>query len=401
MRRWWGRADSLLGDAVIAPVALGIALSAMFIAGSTGWMPDNPADYLTVAFASAGVWLLARVAPRSTLVAAAIVVSWPWWWWWDSPEMRMLPLLIAALRAALLGVPPLFVALVSLVPSAVILYPGLWVSTHLTFVYGTWGWTITSNPSLRILTVAVFIVIVTLGYLIRAHRRVAEQLRRQHAELVELRASDEERIAERVRTAAAHDIHDLVAHHVSAMVVRAQAAHPSASAGAARVDGALQAIIGEGSEALTAMRRLVRMMRGMDGAEDAVGLADAVQRMADPLRAAGVSVSVDIDASDADRRIDGAIAGIVQEALTNVMIHADARHVSVAVHRGVDALEVVVADDGTGGAAAVVAGLGGHGIDGMRARASALGGELTAGPGLSRGWQVVGRVPARGRTETP
>jgi signal transduction histidine kinase len=91
--------------------------------------------------------------------------------------------------------------------------------------------------------------------------------------------------------------------------------------------------------------------------------------------------------------VDFAAFRIVQESLTNVRRHAGARSVRIEVTYRRDALEIVVRDDGNGRAATARAPAGGHGIDGMRARAVALGGTLTAGPHPDGGFEVRCALP--------
>jgi signal transduction histidine kinase len=110
-----------------------------------------------------------------------------------------------------------------------------------------------------------------------------------------------------------------------------------------------------------------------------------------------VEVQQAVQLSSLPANVDGAAYRVVQEALTNVVRHADATTVSIRVSREEGDLVVVVDDDGGGGPGSPAAG-GGNGIRGMRDRAAALGGRVTAGPRPGRGFRVHARLPLPGET---
>ena len=199
----------------------------------------------------------------------------------------------------------------------------------------------------------------------------------------------------------ARELHDVVAHHVTGMILQAQAAQLVAGERPEAAQPALAVIESAGTEALAAMRRVVEVLRSDDdAAERRPGpeqLGDLVQRFA----ATGPSVTLRLPdgpkAADWTPEVATAVYRIVQEALTNVARHApDARHVSVAVEERPATLTVEVTDDAPGEPPRSTAG-GGHGLLGMRERVEALGGTLDAGPVPSGGWAVSATLPKGSR----
>ncbi|QYG94877.1 two-component sensor histidine kinase [Iamia sp. SCSIO 61187] len=231
----------------------------------------------------------------------------------------------------------------------------------------------------------------------------------RHLDGERLRAADAARRSERIDIA--RELHDLVAHYITGIVVQAQAAQVVADRDPAAAGAALERIEGAGRDALTAMRGMVGTLRGtadraptappagLAALDDLAGLEDLVARS----RRTGLPVTLGISA-EAGETARGATAAathrIVQEALTNVHRHAvDPTRVDVAV-RVVDGhLVVTVADDGRlplgPDPTAALAG-GGFGLIGMAERAEALGGRLVAGPAVppEQGWRVEAVLPA-------
>ncbi|MFJ8161438.1 sensor histidine kinase [Streptomyces sp. NPDC096136] len=206
------------------------------------------------------------------------------------------------------------------------------------------------------------------------------------------------RTAERLELA--RELHDLVAHHVTGIVVEARAARFTrvSAERAAEVFGRIETA---GGEALGSMRRLVRVLREDDAAATApattpvAGLAD-IRDLA--RRFAGPPVVLSIEPG-LEARIPGDVAAtahrIVLEALTNIGKHAaTATAVRIGLRTVPEGLEVRVADDGGHPARlSEKARGGGYGLVGMTERAEALGGRLTAGPAPEGGWLVTATLP--------
>ncbi|HEX4733653.1 MAG TPA: sensor histidine kinase [Thermoleophilaceae bacterium] len=226
-------------------------------------------------------------------------------------------------------------------------------------------------------------------------RREAAALHERAAALereAELAGADE-------RARVARDLHDIVSHNLSVVVV--QAAGARAQAETREVDpGTLEKIERSGREALAEMRRLLGVMREDQGADKAAlrpnpGLAE-LPALAERVRGAGVAVDlrVEVNGNGVPPAIDLSAYRIVQEALTNTLKHAgpEAR-ARVVVRPDGDTLLVEVADDGGLGGADSVAEGGGHGLVGMHERAQLLGGQLDAGPRPGGGFIVTARLP--------
>jgi signal transduction histidine kinase len=200
------------------------------------------------------------------------------------------------------------------------------------------------------------------------------------------------------RARMARELHDIVSHKLSVVVVQAAGARAQADE---HVSGAatLEKIERSGREALVEMRRLLGVLREDDGADPALAPRPGIEQLttlADGVRGAGLAVELDIDANCAGlpAAIDLSAYRIVQEALTNTLRHAGAdAHARVRVRRGREALTIEVIDDGGGQAAAGSPGSSGHGLIGMRERAALLGGELRAGPRPAGGFAVNARLP--------
>jgi signal transduction histidine kinase len=195
---------------------------------------------------------------------------------------------------------------------------------------------------------------------------------------------------ERVRIA--QELHDVVGHNVSLIVVQAQAlgaTNPQVKAATDEIAALGRATMGE-------MHRTLRLLRDReDEAEFAPqpGLDD-LDGLLSRSRAAGLEV--DLAVEGAPRRlaqsVDLSAFRILQEALTNVVKHAGRARTSVTIAYGPDALELTIVDGGDGGPREPAA-AGGHGLIGMRERAALFGGTLTAGPRPGAGFEVHASLP--------
>ena len=231
-----------------------------------------------------------------------------------------------------------------------------------------------------------------------AAQRAADSLRRA----VEAEVAAAERAMAAVveeRTRIARELHDVVAHSMSVIVVQAGAAEQLVGEEPDRARDALATIRTTGAEALAEMRRAVAVLRGTDdpGAlEPQPGLAQ-ISSLVDDARAGGLEVTVTLDGRrrSLPAGLDLAAYRVVQEALTNVRRHADASHARVHVRYRDDALEVEVEDDGRGGdqAGGLAESGSGHGLVGMRERVGLYGGHLSAAPRPDGGFLVRAVLP--------
>jgi signal transduction histidine kinase len=217
--------------------------------------------------------------------------------------------------------------------------------------------------------------------------------RREAGELTRRAARAERETAEALadeRARLARELHDIVSHNLSVVVL--QAAGARASGGSA---SALEKIERSGREALVEMRRLLGVLResGDDSAKLAPqpGIAQ-LELLADTIRAAGLAVDLEVDRHcDAlSSALELSVYRIVQEALTNTLKHADAGQAQVRVQCGDGALTIDVVDDGAVESSSARAG---HGLVGMHERVALFGGDLHAGPRDGGGWAVHARLP--------
>lgn len=209
------------------------------------------------------------------------------------------------------------------------------------------------------------------------------------------------------RLALARELHDVVAHHVTGIVVQAQAAQVVAEQDPAAAQRVLPYIEKAGSEALAAMRSLVSSLRdthavGEVGASDAATtdpVAD-IHKVVEDARAAGLPVQLTLDLPRTlSVGLARSVLRVVQESLTNTQKHAvGLRAVRVSVSTADDMVHVRVTDDGKGSSAAPAGGSGGYGLVGMRERVELLGGRFNAGPKLSGGWEVHAWLPVQEAT---
>jgi signal transduction histidine kinase len=199
-----------------------------------------------------------------------------------------------------------------------------------------------------------------------------------------------ERTAALERARIARELHDVVAHSLSVIVVQADGAAAAAEQQPAAAVTALRTIGETGREALTQMRRLLGVLREGRDAETAPqpGAAQLDALVAQVVRA-GLPATLTVQGEERPLAgsADVTLYRVVQEALTNVLKHAGAvSRVDVTLRYGPDAVELVVADDGAGSRAA---GDGrGHGLVGMRERLELQDGTLEAGPRPEGGFQV-------------
>ncbi|GAB2979212.1 sensor histidine kinase [Amycolatopsis acidiphila] len=244
-----------------------------------------------------------------------------------------------------------------------------------------------------------------LGEFVGARRAYhAEVEARLH--LLETERDQASRIAvAQERGRIARELHDVVAHAVSVIVVQADGASYAVRSNPELAERAVQTISNTGREALAELRRLLEVLRNEDGAgvpripqPDAESLAELVERV----RQAGVPVRLEIEGTLAGlpAGVSLGVYRIVQESLTNTLKHAGrGARADVRIERGEELVDVVVTDDGAGKARELVPAErqlpGGNGVIGMRERANVYGGSLDVGPAPGGGWRVHARLPIR------
>jgi signal transduction histidine kinase len=252
------------------------------------------------------------------------------------------------------------------------------------------------GPVEVVLNYGIFVTAWALGERTRTRRDLVAQLT--------LRADEAERsreLATRLavsdeRARIARELHDLVAHTVSVMVVQAGGGRRAAERDAGRAAEALGAVEATGRAALGELRRMVGVLRDPDSGvllSPQPGL-DAVQELVARVGDAGLPVRLTVTGTPRDHAtvVELTAYRLVQEALTNVLKHAGTvRRVEVRLHHAECALELHVRDDGRG--AGLDRDAPGTGLLGMRERVALVGGTLTTGPRVGGGFEVRAVLP--------
>jgi signal transduction histidine kinase len=212
-----------------------------------------------------------------------------------------------------------------------------------------------------------------------------------------LRETDQIRLREREQLA--RELHDTVAHHISAIAIRAQAGRTLAASRPEDAVNALEVIEEAASRTLADLRELVGALRDGDEADlvPQRGVAD-IERL---VHVAGDGARVDVqlagDLDDLRPLVGAAIYRIAQESITNAVRHArDATRIDVRVTGDRDRVRMTVHDDGDGGTSPTGRSSG-YGLVGMTERAALLGGRLEAGPNADGGWTVTAVLPRDGK----
>ncbi len=358
----------------------------------------DPGMILDAGMGIAGAGLIAVAAWAPAGLAGTRIAGPPW-------LLALLPLLIGAPLALRRRAP----ALMLLVISAGIALQCL-ITRHPPqllelFVLFAGGYSLGAHASLRRaaaglgisavvilsaragLSVVPIVGFCLLGVLVRA-RRQSVALAERNAALQ--RQAEQATAAERTRIA--RELHDIIAHHLSVVVLQAAGARAAGKA----ADAALEKIEHSGRQALAETRRLLGVLR--DTGEE-TGLAPQpgvgeLEVLADSVRAAGLPVHLVIKGAPAalPAAVDVSVYRIVQEALTNVLKHAGPARADVTIGCADEAVTIEITDDGTRQPGDRVR-AGGHGLAGMRERAAIFGGELHAGPRPGGGFAVHARLP--------
>ncbi len=271
---------------------------------------------------------------------------------------------------------------------------GLAVTAAGATVYGLANHDIMSGNTGNLWSAAFFATAILaawlIGVFVRGRRQAAAQATRTAAaeQQAERAVADE-------RARLARELHDIVSHNLSVVILQAAGAQAAGSPDART----LEKIERSGRQALVEMRRLLGVLRqpdeqpGPPGLSPQPGIAD-LAALAEGVRAAGLPVRLDINGDPAQLPAVADISAyrIVQEALTNVLKHAGRATAQVSVSCGTGEVVIEVTDDGTG-PPADRQNDDGHGLAGMRERVALFGGELAAGPLPAGGFAVRARLP--------
>jgi signal transduction histidine kinase len=237
-------------------------------------------------------------------------------------------------------------------------------------------------PNSRAIPSVIFLAgAAILGVTLAERRR--ERVRER--ELLAAQAAAEERVR------LARELHDIVAHHLSVIVLQAGVLSDTMGE-----NSSAQAILDSGREAMAEMRRVLQVLRTTDTADPRApqpGLGD-LDALIERVNAAGVAVDVTTEGEPRElpAAVDLSAYRILQEALTNVLRHAQASRATVRVAYSPEAVELEVVDDGIGPPTDDVAGTG-HGLEGMAERAALFGGEIRWGAASGRGYKLSAVLP--------
>jgi signal transduction histidine kinase len=255
-----------------------------------------------------------------------------------------------------------------------------------------------SSAGFAVAMYAAFAVAWALGDNLRTRRAYLVEVEARAERLEREREERARRAVAVERARIARELHDVISHNVSVMVVQAAAGSDVFASQPERARQALASIESIGREALVELRRLLGVV-SPDEDGDAPGFAPQpglarLPELVEQVGAGGLRVKLTVmgQPRDLPAGVDLSAFRIVQEALTNTLKHAGASRADVSLRYTDASLEVEILDDGVanGGAG------GGRGIVGMRERAALLGGELSAGPRPAGGFAVRARMPLEG-----
>ncbi|GLW63657.1 two-component sensor histidine kinase [Actinomadura rubrobrunea] len=219
--------------------------------------------------------------------------------------------------------------------------------------------------------------------------RIAEAERRR-------RIAEATRVAERTRIA--RELHDVVTHHVTAMVVQAEAAR-YLTAAPDRLDEALNAVSDTGRRAITDLRHLLDLLNPDHETDAATPSVGDIRELVEQTRRAGQTVELTEVGrrAESDGGAEFVAYRVVQEALTNALKYARGSRTVVGVRYGEREISVEISTDGSGSRAGSPGGSG-RGLTGLRERVAALGGDFSAGPQEDGGFVVKARIPTGARS---
>ena len=255
------------------------------------------------------------------------------------------------------------------------------------------------NPGRIIPTLALFAIAWVVGDNLRTRRAYLAELEARAAGLEREREEQALRAAAEERARIARELHDVIAHNVSVMVVQASAGEEVFDTDPRRAHESLSAIASTGRAALAELRRLLGVIRTEAGPEGGPTYApqpgiESIGELVRQVREAGLPVQMSVvgERGELPEAVGLCAYRIVQEALTNTLKHADASRADVSLRYVGDALELEVVDDGSGSGGSNGESAG-QGLIGMRERVALFGGELTAAPLSGHGYAVRARIP--------
>jgi signal transduction histidine kinase len=414
--RWPTTTRPLSRDGALAVAFAVFYFGTIEIALRNGWYPHGYTMpmFLVAGFSTVAVLLTRELWPRTTLLV--VVVAYPLLYGSSlRTEFHTLPILLAAYTVAARGLlRTIWVLLPAELAVTMTMVP-LSSLRALTDSSAFWWY----HPSRIALVQVLTLGVVLLGQAAHRHQQTTAQLLARNHELERLRSVETDQVISAERTRIARELHDIVAHHISAVVIRAQAADRVADTRPGEARAAIRWIAANGQETLAAMRHVVRVLRsaGVSGTLTPQATLAELPEIAERMGAVGLPVELQLPAVSPvlPAAVELATVRIIQEALTNVLVHARAGRALVVVELAEGELRLEVHDDGSAGAppttpvrlveastgslplvtrphpgpgVGVASGIGGNGLIGMRERAASCGGALTIGTSPLGGWKV-------------
>jgi signal transduction histidine kinase len=245
-----------------------------------------------------------------------------------------------------------------------------------------------------------------VGRTLETRSALARELKARMARLDDEQALRAHRAAGEERNRMARELHDVIAHSVSVMVIQTSGARRAARGDLEMARAALRVVESSGRDALVELRRIVGALHRSSDAlagSAAPGLSQ-LDKLVDRARAAGLPVELHVDSATRalPPGLDLVAYRVVQEALTNTIKHAGPAHAHVNVSVGTRDLALEVSDTGTGSEQTQrVVREPGHGLVGMAERVRLYGGELHTGPRAGGGFEVRTRIPLEGTMPPP
>ena len=358
-----------------------------------------------VIFAAAEVALVPEIRTNGVAIAAELLMGAALLWRRVHPMAVCVALGILGIVESAAGVPlqaPM-VPLMSMVAAlyAAVSYGSFRVSIASTAViFGSLAvqtWMVGASPG-NLLFGAVFCSLAfAFGWTVRHRTEDAARLRGAAVRLEAERAQAERDAATQERTRIAHELHDVISHSVSVMVVQASAAERVLQGSPERARESITAIQTVGRQALTELAGLLGVLRDADlttGLVPQPGLAD-LGSLAGNVDQTGVRVDLDID--DAGRELPPGLQltlyRLAQEALTNVRKHSYATRASVTVKVDHGTVIAAVEDPGPRRTDGLTHHGGGHGLNGIRERVQVYGGQTSASKTAAGGYRIEARIP--------
>jgi len=371
-----------------------VALAAALFLLCSGWLVDHFATRPSLWFVAGLILplIFRRRAPMTVFLVIAAVAFVQWLV--TTPALADVALLVALYTVALESEWRLVAAAVVVLETGVVMATVRWEPTH------------NNVHSFVFLTGLVFTALLA-GVVVRALRSQLDWLaeRAQRLELERDQQATLAAVTERARIA--REMHDVVSHNIQVMVTLADAASRAQATDPERASEAIHEVSSTGRQALTDMRRMLGVLRdepipanGNSAAADVHGRPSyapqpglgELDALIDRVQATGLDVSVRRQGVPFELSPAAGLTvyRVVQEALTNVLKHAEqARTVEVELDFADPDVEVRITDDGrTKVVVPSAPGGGGHGLAGMAERAAAFGGTLAAGPRPDGGWAV-------------